>query len=683
MALSKVQGAQIETPVDIAAVNLTGVSTATDLNATRVNVTGVATFANATITGDLTVQGTTTTLDTTVENVDLLEVGANSAGAAVTITQAGAGDFVNVGTAGSAFLISNSGSIGIGTVNPTSNFKLDVNGDLSLGEAGGSDNTYIDQKQNGHLNIINSGAQSNSGRVRINKTNSISGDTTYFRDFEVYDGKNNLLLIADGSSSNIGINTSANINGRLTIQANDDSELLLQVRAHNGRAAQLKSTASASSTDPFVFQTNNSWGFDVDTLRTLTLSSDYKVGIATATPSCKLQIIDTATHTAYGGGTPNVSDCMLAIANLPTSEAINNHATIQFNVDGGTYNRVCSISAVVESASNRNGMLTFCTDDAGSRTEKLRITGDGKVGINSTIPSHELDVRGNVIIGNSSNITPTGSGVGQLRIRSAGYTPYIAANATAMYVGHNSSSRDLILQTNETDRLRIKGNTGSVLIGSTTTNVKLYVYDNTGMQQTIYAYQNGTGAYAGLFQCNAGDSTQYAVYGYVNTSSTYSSGGILGYSINSNTYAILGYWSTAAYYSLYGNGLVYAAGGFSSSDERLKDVSSRIEGGVLDDLTSLVPVEYTWKDNTEQGRGLEGVTQIGLIAQEVEVNFPHLVMENFHTRITGINSTSLNEEIGMCKSVEYGKLTCYLLVALSEAYDKIKALEQHVGIAST
>ena len=34
MALSKVQGAQIETPVDIAAVNLTGVSTAADLNVT-------------------------------------------------------------------------------------------------------------------------------------------------------------------------------------------------------------------------------------------------------------------------------------------------------------------------------------------------------------------------------------------------------------------------------------------------------------------------------------------------------------------------------------------------------------------------------------------------------------------------------------------------------------------------
>ena len=98
-------------------------------------------------------------------------------------------------------------NVGIGTDNPATNFKLDVNGDLSLGELGGSDNTYIDQKQNGHLNIINSGTQSNSGKVRINKTNSIGGDTTYFRDFEVYDGKDKLLFFVDGSSSRIGVGT--------------------------------------------------------------------------------------------------------------------------------------------------------------------------------------------------------------------------------------------------------------------------------------------------------------------------------------------------------------------------------------------------------------------------------------------------------------------------------------------
>jgi hypothetical protein len=106
-----------------------------------------------------------------------------------------------------AVRINSSGNIGIGTNSPATNFKLDVNGDLSLGEFGGTDNTYIDQKQDGGLDIINSGRNSNDGRIRINYTNSISGDTTYFRDFLVYGGKQNILIAADGSSGFVGISS--------------------------------------------------------------------------------------------------------------------------------------------------------------------------------------------------------------------------------------------------------------------------------------------------------------------------------------------------------------------------------------------------------------------------------------------------------------------------------------------
>ena len=78
---------------------------------------------------------------------------------------------------------------------------------INIGVSGAGDNTYIDNLTNGHLNIINSGRQANNGRVRINKTNSASGDTTYFRDFEVYDGKDKLLFLIDGSEARIGVGT--------------------------------------------------------------------------------------------------------------------------------------------------------------------------------------------------------------------------------------------------------------------------------------------------------------------------------------------------------------------------------------------------------------------------------------------------------------------------------------------
>ena len=52
---------------------------------------------------------------------------------------------------------------------------------------------------------------------------------------------------------------------------------------------------------------------------------------------------------------------------------------MQFAVNGGSHNRVNTISAVAESASNRKLAFAFCTDEAGSRTEKMRIHGDGYV----------------------------------------------------------------------------------------------------------------------------------------------------------------------------------------------------------------------------------------------------------------------------------------------------------------
>ena len=66
-----------------------------------------------------------------------------------------------------------------------------------------------------------------------------------------------------------------------------------------------------------------------------------------------------------------------------------------------------------------------------------------------------LTVGGNGIIGDGSNIDPDSSGSGQLKIDGNGYTGYVALNGSAMNIGHNSSSRNLTFQTNETTRMSI------------------------------------------------------------------------------------------------------------------------------------------------------------------------------------------------------------------------------------
>tara|TARA_B100001063_G_scaffold243162_1_gene273201 strand:+ start:2121 stop:4796 length:2676 start_codon:yes stop_codon:yes gene_type:complete len=85
MALTKVSGHIIDQPFDV------GIITATNQY-----VSGIGTFGNIRVLGDLQVDGTTTTLDTVVTEVDRLEVGANNNTVGLAVTQSGTGDIFNL-----------------------------------------------------------------------------------------------------------------------------------------------------------------------------------------------------------------------------------------------------------------------------------------------------------------------------------------------------------------------------------------------------------------------------------------------------------------------------------------------------------------------------------------------------------------------------------------------------------
>lgn len=69
-------------------------------------------------------------------------------------------------------------------------------------------------------------------------------------------------------------------------------------------------------------------------------------------------------------------------------------------------------------------------------------------------------------IPSNANVSPSGdSGVGHFSILGSGYSGYITLDATAMYLGHNSGSRGLRMQTDETDRMRIDGTGLTTFLG--------------------------------------------------------------------------------------------------------------------------------------------------------------------------------------------------------------------------
>ena len=81
---------------DQAGVKITGILTATEFSGQIRNPSGISTFYNLKVTNNLTVEGSTTTLDTVVTEVDKLEVAANNTTVGVAITQSGSGDILNL-----------------------------------------------------------------------------------------------------------------------------------------------------------------------------------------------------------------------------------------------------------------------------------------------------------------------------------------------------------------------------------------------------------------------------------------------------------------------------------------------------------------------------------------------------------------------------------------------------------
>ncbi|MGB2171787.1 MAG: tail fiber domain-containing protein, partial [Flavobacteriaceae bacterium] len=98
-----------------------------------------------------------------------------------------------------------------------------------------------------------------------------------------------------------------------------------------------------------------------------------------------------------------------------------------------------------------------------------------------------------------------------------------------------------------------------------------------------------------------------------------------------------------------------------NSDIRLKDNIMPLTG-VLSKLMQLSGNRYTWRDQPGEG------TQIGLLAQEVEAQFPELVSTN----------KEMSGELEESKSVAYTNFTAVLLEGIKELKKEVDVLKKEL-----
>ena len=130
MAFTKVVGAGIHTLSNITShnINSSGIITATKFVGPFDGSSGDFS-GDVTIDGNLVVNGTTTTLDTNLIDVDKVEVTTAGTNVAVAVTHNGTGDLIRLydGTS-QVVTVDDEGNVGIGSTQPLSSIKLDVVG---------------------------------------------------------------------------------------------------------------------------------------------------------------------------------------------------------------------------------------------------------------------------------------------------------------------------------------------------------------------------------------------------------------------------------------------------------------------------------------------------------------------------------------------------------------------------
>ena len=419
-------------------INSTGIITATSFSGNLSSASGISTFAEIRVTGNLTVEGTTTTLDSNLTEVDRIEVGANTAAVGLALTQSGSG-------AAATF---EGGSVGIGTNAPQAPLHLFGSSDILLEVESTDRYSHIDLTDNSSTARITNDGGTGTLRLRADKDNAVNNSNIQFE----IDGSEKVRITSAG---NVGIGTlnptaklqvvSYGDHGKIRVESSGDSnragiEFFRESSAGTGKGAAgiWVESETGNSTGELRFGTASNAGLQSLSTKMI-LDSSGDLGIGTDNPSRILHV--SSSNDQY-------------IRVTSTNSA---NAGIEFGdtADKGRANIVYA---------NSDDSMFFTVNGS----EKVRIKSNGYVGIGSADPTRELQVAAEVpqVSLISTNSTLTEFLFGDLADDNIGRLRY------------DHSDDSLELWTNANERLHINS-AGKVGIGTDNPTSHLQVYRKT------------------------------------------------------------------------------------------------------------------------------------------------------------------------------------------------------------
>ena len=414
-------------------------------------VAGVSTFTgNVTMSGDLTVQGTTTTLDTIVQEVDLMNIQANSSTPGLGVTQSGSGNVARFYDGTSAvFTIADGGGVTVESGVLTLNNNLDMQDSDVLQLGTGDDLKLYHDGSNSLVENYNGGLfidqHANDGDINL-RTDDGSGGTTYY---VVCDGSAGSVILYHYGSTKLettgaGVTVTGVTTSRGFVLAEDDG-----IHFRTTAADDLDAILRENSSNTLLINSRNDAILNIDSNNDST-DAHFAIGHGAATgSSTELFRVQENGNVGIGSAIPGY---MLDIASTNASMRINSTSTSTLVITSGS-----GQSARIEFgdlANNDTGYIYYDNSDdsmqfaTNGSNERLRITSAGKVGINSEGTTAYLTIRDSEDGGDGNN----GSGVLRFSRRNGS-----ATKDAILYAIHDGSDgvRALKLDVGNSERFRV------------------------------------------------------------------------------------------------------------------------------------------------------------------------------------------------------------------------------------